>query len=99
MSGTFPRGSSLDELGHLTYDNRAADLLFQIISRRYGRASILVTANLAFKEWGTIFPNAACVPALIDRLTHHAEILTVSGESYRRREAEGARKARRPKTR
>jgi len=92
-----PRLLAIDELGYLTYDNRAADLLFQVISRRYERASILVTTNLAFKDWGTVFPNAACVTALIDRLTHHAEIITISGESYRRREAEVAQKARRTK--
>jgi len=92
-----PRLVVLDELGYLTYDNRAADLLFQIISRRYERGSLLVTTNLAFKAWGAVFPNAACVTALIDRLTHHAEILTLTGESYRRREAEATQKARRGK--
>ncbi len=92
-----PRLVVLDELGYLTYDNRAADLLFQVISRRYERGSLLVTTNLAFKEWGTVFPNAACVTALIDRLTHHAEILPLTGESYRRREAEATQKARRAK--
>jgi len=51
-----------------------------VVSRRYERRSILVTTNLAFKEWGTIFPNAACVTALIDRLTHHAEIPPHGGE-------------------
>ena len=92
-----PRLVVIDELGYLTYDNRAADLLFQIISRRYERGSLLVTTNLAFKDWGSVFPNAACVTALIDRLTHHAEILTLTGESYRRREAEATQKARRGK--
>lgn len=92
-----PRLVVIDELGYLGYDNRAADLLFQVISRRYERGSLLVTTNLAFKEWGTVFPNAACVTALIDRLTHHAEILTLTGESYRRREAEATQKARRAK--
>jgi len=92
-----PRLLAIDELGYLTYDNRAADLLFQVISRRYERASTLVTTNLAFKDWGTVFPNAACVTAMLDRLTHHAEILTLTGESYRRREAEATQKARRGK--
>ena len=50
----------MDEVGYLTYDNRAADLLFQVVSRRYERRSLLLTTNLAFKDWGTIFPNAAC---------------------------------------
>lgn len=93
-----PRLLCIDELGYLTYDNRAADLLFQVVSRRYERRSILVTTNLAFKEWGTIFPNAACVTALLDRLTHHAEIIPITGESYRRREAEAAQKARQGKS-
>ena len=92
-----PRLLCIDEVGYIAYDNRAADLLFQVVSRRYEWRSILLTTNLAFKDWGTIFPNAACVTALIDRLTHHAEIITIAGESYRRREAEAAQKARRDK--
>lgn len=90
-----PRLLAVDEVGYVTYDNRAADLLFQVVSRRYERRSLLMTTNLAFKDWGMIFPNAACVTALIDRLTHHAEIITITGESYRRREAEAAQKSRR----
>ena len=92
-----PRLVVVDELGYLTYDNRAADLLFQVINRRYERGSLLVTTNLAFKAWHTIFPNAACVTALLDRLTHHAEIIPITGDSYRRREAEAAQRARRAK--
>jgi DNA replication protein DnaC len=92
-----PRLVVVDELGYLTYDNRAADLLFQVINRRYERGSLLVTTNLAFKEWSTIFPNTACVTALLDRLTHHAEIIPITGDSYRRREAEAAQRARRAK--
>ena len=83
----------IDEIGYLTYDAHAADLLFQVVSRRYEQKSIVVTTNLAFKAWDTIFPNASCAVALIDRLTHHAEILTIEGESYRKREAELAQKA------
>jgi DNA replication protein DnaC len=85
----------IDEIGYLSYDAHAADLLFQVVSRRYEQKSIVLTTNLAFKEWNTIFPNASCAVALIDRLTHHAEILTIEGESYRKREAELAHKARR----
>jgi DNA replication protein DnaC len=92
-----PRLMVVDELGYLAYDNRAADLLFQVINRRYERGSLLVTTNLAFKAWNTIFPNAACVTALLDRLTHHAEIIPITGDSYRQREAEAAQKARRAK--
>ena len=78
----------IDELGYLAYDARAADLLFQLISRRYENRSLLVTTNLPFKNWDTVFPNASCAVALIDRLTHHVEILLIEGQSYRRREAE-----------
>jgi DNA replication protein DnaC len=92
---TQPGVLAIDEVGYLSYDNHAADLLFQIVSRRYERRSIVLTTNLAFSEWNTVFPNAACATALIDRLTHHAEIVTMTGESYRKREAELSQKARR----
>lgn len=92
-----PRLLCIDEVGYLAYDNRAADLLFQVVSRRYEWRSILLTTNLAFKSWGTVFPNATCATALIDRLIHHVEIITITGESYRRREAEAAQKARHTK--
>lgn len=87
----------VDEVGYLSYDARAADLLFEIVSRRYEHKSILITTNLAFSDWPAIFPNASCVTALIDRLTHHADIVLIEGESYRLREAEESRKARQPK--
>jgi len=81
----------IDEVGYLSYDARAADLLFEVVSRRYEQKSIIISTNLAFKDWPTIFPNASCVTALIDRLTHHADICLLEGESYRRREAEARR--------
>jgi DNA replication protein DnaC len=87
----------LDELGYLSYDARAADLLFQVVSRRYERKSLVLTTNLAFSDWPAIFPNAGSAIALIDRLIHHAEIITIEGESYRRRTAELTRKTSRPK--
>src|SRR2546427_8241387 len=85
---------AIDEVGYLAYDAHAADLLFQVVSRRYEQKSLVVTTNLAFKHWDTVFPNAACAVALIDRLTHHAEIISIEGESYREREAEQAQKRR-----
>lgn len=88
----------VDEVGYLSYDARAADLLFQVVSRRYEQRSIVITTNLAFSDWPSIFPNASCVTALIDRLTHHADICLIEGQSFRRREAEATRRARRPKS-
>lgn len=88
---------AIDEIGYLSYDNRAADLLFQVISRRHESKSILVTTNLAFSDWPSVFPNASCLVALIDRLTEHADICVIEGESYRRREAEARRKRRKAK--
>jgi DNA replication protein DnaC len=92
---TRPHVLAIDEIGYLAYDSHAADLLFQIVSRRYEHRSIVVTTNLAFKQWHTVFPNASCAVALIDRLTHHAEMIPIEGESYRRREAEQTQKKRR----
>ena len=86
----------IDEVGYLSYDARAADLLFQVVSRRYERRSLALTTNLPFSEWPTIFPNAASATALIDRLVHHAEIISIEGDSYRRRVAEAKRKPPRP---
>jgi len=86
----------IDEVGYLSYDGRAADLLFQVVSRRYERRSLVLTTNLPFSDWPTIFPNAATATALIDRLVHHADILTLEGDSYRRRIAEAKRKSPRP---
>jgi DNA replication protein DnaC len=86
---------AIDEIGYLAYDAHAADLLFQVVSRRYEQKSIVLTTNLPFKQWDTVFPTAACAVALIDRLTHHAEIIAIEGESYRKREAERTQKSRR----
>jgi DNA replication protein DnaC len=86
----------IDEVGYLSYEARAADLLFEVVSRRYETKSILICTNLVFSDWPDIFPGASCVTALIDRLTHHAEICLIEGESYRRREADETRKARHP---
>jgi DNA replication protein DnaC len=92
---TRPHLLAIDEIGYLAYDAHAADLLFQIVTKRYEQKSIVLTTNLAFRDWHTIFPNAACAVGLIDRLTHHAAIVKVTGESYRLREAEQAQKSRR----
>lgn len=82
-----PKLLCIDEIGYLSYDARAADLLFEVITRRYQRASTLVTTNKPFAQWHEIFPNATSVVTLIDRLTHQAELLQIDGESYRLKES------------
>ena len=77
----------VDEVGYLSYSNRHADLLFELVSRRYGVASTVVTTNRPFGEWHEVFPNAACVVSLVDRLVHRAEVVVIEGESYRVKEA------------
>ena len=77
----------IDEVGYLSYSNRHADLMFELISRRYQNRSTLITTNRPFAEWREVFPNAACVVSLIDRLVHNAEIVAIEGESYRLKEA------------
>jgi len=77
----------IDEVGYLSYSNRHADLLFELVSRRYQVNSTVVTSNRPFAEWSEVFPNAACVVSLVDRLVHHAEVISIEGESYRLKEA------------
>ena len=79
----------VDEVGYLSYDSRAADLLFEIVTRRYESAkSMALTTNLAFADWDTVFPHATCTIALVDRLTHRADILKIEGSSWRRKESQ-----------
>jgi DNA replication protein DnaC len=78
----------IDEVGYLSYSNRHADLLFELVSRRYQHKSTVVTTNRAFADWGEVFPNAACVVSLIDRLMHRAEVVRIDGDSYRAKEAQ-----------
>lgn len=77
----------VDEVGYLSYDRHHADLLFQVVSRRNEQKSTIVTTNKAFREWDQVFPNAASVVALIDRLVHRADIVRIAGDSYRAKEA------------
>lgn len=77
----------IDELGYLSYDSRHADLLFEVVSRRYLQRSLLVTTNKPFAEWGEVFPNATSVVTLVDRLVHRCELVTIEGDSYRLKES------------
>jgi DNA replication protein DnaC len=93
---TRPHLLCIDEIGYLSYDDHAADLLYKVINPRYEkRRSLLVSTNLAFKDWNGIFPNATCIVTLIDRLTHHADVTLIEGDSYRRRESEAEANTRR----
>ena len=85
----------IDEVGYLSYDARHADLLFEVITRRYEKnKSIVLTTNKPFVEWQTTFPNAACVVTLVDRLLHRAELVAIDADSYRLRDAEERQKLR-----
>jgi len=77
----------LDELGYLSYDSRHADLLFEVVSRRYLQRPILLTTNKPFAEWADVFPNAASVVTLVDRLVHRSELVAIEGDSYRLKES------------
>lgn len=75
----------LDELGYVPCDARAADLLFHIISRRHEQRSVVITTNLAYKQWGTVFRDASCLSALIDRFAQHCHTLDIDAESWRQK--------------
>jgi DNA replication protein DnaC len=85
----------IDEVGYLSADDKAADLLYEVINRRYERKPVILTTNRPFKEWNEVFPNATCVVTMLDRLLHHAEVTVIEGNSYRVRESEQETAARR----
>ncbi len=87
----------IDEVGYLAYDANAADLLYEVVNRRYEQGSIVMTSNRAFKEWNEVFPNATSIGTMLDRLLHHADVVLIEGQSYRRRESEAETAARRNK--
>ena len=85
---TIPHLLCVDEVGYLSYDNRYADLLFEVVTRRYdAQKPLLLSTNKAFSEWSEVFPHAACVVTLVDRLIHRAEVVEIEAESYRLKEA------------
>jgi DNA replication protein DnaC len=87
----------IDELGYLSFSRGGAELLFQVFADRYERRSTLVTSNLAFSEWGSVFQGDRMTAALLDRLTHRCEIFEMNGESYRFRESMKAKTDKDPK--
>lgn len=83
-----PKLLCVDEVGYLSYDSRYADLFFEVITRRYeAPRSIILSTNKPFSEWSQVFPNAACVVTLVDRLLHRSEILAIEGDSFRLKDA------------
>jgi DNA replication protein DnaC len=80
----------VDEVGYIPFDPTAANLIFQLVSARYERASMIVTSNKPFSGWGEIFGDEVVAAAMIDRLVHHAEILALKGDSYRLRDKDVA---------
>ena len=81
-----PKLLIVDELGYLPFDPNAAHLFFQLVSRRYERGSMLITSNRSVGEWGTVFGDPVVATAILDRLLHHSQIITIRGDSYRLRE-------------
>ncbi|MCP5126282.1 MAG: ATP-binding protein [Gammaproteobacteria bacterium] len=81
-----PKLLIVDELGYLPFEPNAAHLFFQLVSRRYERGSLLITSNRSVGEWGTVFGDPVVATAILDRLLHHSQVLTIRGDSYRLRE-------------
>jgi DNA replication protein DnaC len=84
----------VDEVGYIPFDPQAANLMFMLVSRRYERASMIVTSNKPFSGWGEIFGDDVVAAAMIDRLVHHADIVALKGDSYRLRDRDLARPTR-----
>src|SRR3984957_10417606 len=80
-----------DEVGYIPFDPQAANLMFMLVTRRYERASLIVTSNKPFGSWGEIFGDEITAAAMVDRLVHHAEILSLKGDSYRLKDRAPAR--------
>lgn len=93
---TRPHLLAIDEIGYLAYDARHADLLFEIVSRRYEKRPTIITTNKPFAEWSQVFPNATCVVTIVDRLVHRSEVVSIDASSFRLKESkqEAKRRAR-----
>jgi DNA replication protein DnaC len=90
-----PRRLVLDELGYLSYDNQNANLLYEVVSRRYEQeASIVLTTNRPFAQWNQVLEGSACLTTLVDRLCHRVEIVQIEGTSYRQTEGKQRAKTR-----
>ena len=80
---TYPKVLVLDEIGYLPLSREDASLLFRLVARRYEKASLIMTSNKSFVDWGDIFSDAVLATAILDRLLHHSTTINIKGESYR----------------
>jgi DNA replication protein DnaC len=85
-----PKLLIIDELGYLPFERRSAHLFFQLVARRYERASMLITTNQVVTQWGTVFGDEVLATAILDRLLHHSHTLMIQGDSYRLRQKKKA---------
>ena len=83
----------VDEVGYVPFEPEAANLFFQLVSSRYERASLIVTSNKPFGRWGEVFGDEVVAAAMIDRLVHHAEVISLKGDSYRLKDRDLGRSA------
>jgi DNA replication protein DnaC len=83
---TSPDLLIIDELGYVPCDSDAADLLFRIVSKRHEHRAIVITTNLAYKQWGTVFGDAPCLGALVDRFAQHCNVIDIDADSWRDKE-------------
>lgn len=86
---------SIDEVGYLNYDNRYADLLFEVVTRRYLQRPIIITTNKPFSQWNEVFSSTGCVGTVVDRLIHRSDLISIEANSYRPKEANERTAARR----
>ena len=82
----YPKVLVLDEIGYLPMSRAEASLFFRLITRRYEKASLVLTSNKSFVDWGEMFGDQVLATAILDRLLHHATTLNIKGESYRLKE-------------
>ncbi len=83
----------VDEVGYVPFEPEAANLFFQLVSSRYERAPLIVTSNKPFGRWGEVFGDEVVAAAMIDRLVHHAEVISLKGDSYRLKDRDLGRSA------
>jgi len=86
----YPKVLIIDEMGYLPLNREEAGLFFRLITRRYEKASLILTSNKSFVDWGEIFNDQVLATAILDRLLHHATTLNIKGESYRLKEKKKA---------